>query len=167
MHKFIGQEESKQLKSRPDAEQAEAVAYKVGNQLAIPGTWVRGCLRSYMVETAPNKTKRTVKLSVSPRIKVEPFFIILTDGKGKPLENYEIIKAAIPAGNMSRGGCMDFTVNPVINEWCAEGVLVSSLDKPTNELKRLFENSGVETGIGTDRVDGYGRFKVISFEELK
>jgi hypothetical protein len=161
MHKFNGIEEEKQLKQKSDAERAEAHAYRLPNgNLAIPCEWIRGCLRDYYILTAPPKKKNETRLQVAPRIRVEPRMLDLN------IKNYEIDKCSVPSGNISRGGIRDFCVRPRIDRWQVEGFLVTTLEKSVEELKNDFEQAGVEIGIGSNRVNGFGRFRVLDFTKL-
>ena len=161
MHKFNGIEEEKLLKQKSDAEQAEAHAYRLPNgNLGIPCEWIRGCLIDYYIFNAPRKKKSETRLQVAPRIRVEPYMLDLG------IKNYAIDKRSVPSGNISRGGVRDFCVRPRIDQWQAEGFLVTTLEKTVEELKNDFAQAGIEIGIGSNRVNGFGRFKVLEFAQL-
>jgi hypothetical protein len=160
MHKFNGIEEEKQLKQKSDAEQAEAHAYRLPNgNLGIPCEWIRGCLIDYYILNAPPKKKSETRLQVAPRIRVEPYMLDLG------IKNYIIDKRSVPSGNISRGGVRDFCVRPRIDQWRTDGMLITTLEKTVQEIRRDFEQAGLEIGIGSNRVNGFGRFKVVMFAE--
>jgi hypothetical protein len=160
MHRFNGIDEEKRLKELSDTEQAEAHAYRDGDRkLAIPAEWVRGCLIDVFILRAANKEKQKTKVRVSPRIRITPPLLTLE------LDDYEIDKRSAPAGNVSRGGARDICVRPLIPQWKTTGVLSSSLDE-NREMRKWFEDAGIEVGIGSNRINGYGRFKVTSFKEV-
>jgi hypothetical protein len=160
-HKFNGLKEEKELKEKGDKEQAEAHAYRLPNgNLGIPSEWIKGCLRNYLISTAPSKKKTETKNTVSARITVEPYMLDLG------VKDYTIDKRSVPAGNMSRGGVRDFCVRPKIEGWEVEGMLITTLDKKFDDLKRDFAASGVEVGIGSNRPNGYGRFAVTQFSQV-
>jgi hypothetical protein len=161
-HKFNGQDEEKALKQRSDQEQAEAHVYRLpNNHLGVPNEWVKGCLRDYLISVAGSKKKLETKAKVSPRIAVEPTMLDLEQ------EEYEVDRRAVPSGAKT-GGTRDFCVRPKINTpWKTEGILVTSLDKTKQQLEKDLTQAGVEVGMGSNRINGYGRFKVTKFEEIK
>lgn len=161
MHKFNGQKEEKALKQRSDRDQAEAHAYRCDNgNVGIPQEWLKGCLREYLVSNAGNKEKTATKIQVAPRIAVEP--MMLDAG----ISEYAINKTSVPSGG-KMGGTRDFCVRPEIKECEVEGILISSLGKSIQELEKDFIGAGRDIGIGSNRINGYGRFEVISFEEIQ
>ena len=159
MHKFNGQDEEKRLKELPHKEQAEYHAYRTDDgDLALPAMWLRGCLIQGFIEKAPVKEKQRTKRRVSPRIRIEP--VMMTLGT----KDYEIDVRSVPSPQTGRGGTRDICVRPIIKQWKAKGTLVSGLDE-SREMRKWLEYAGEEIGIGSDRIDGYGRFKVTSFTE--
>lgn len=157
MHKFNGQEEERRLKELPHKEQAEYHAYRHENgNLAIPGEWLRRCVIDAFMEKAPKKDKQATKKRVSPRIRIDPILLDLG------FKDYELDVRGIPVGNMSRGGSRDICVRPLIRKWIATGTLISGLDE-SREMQKWLEYAGEEIGIGSNRINGYGRFKVTSF----
>ena len=160
-HKFNGLAEEKRIKEMPEAEQAEKHAYRHPNgNLAIPCEWFRGCIVNNFIDKAGAKTKTSTKNEVAPRLRVEPALIDLG------IKDYEIDIRSVPSGGRS-GGIRDFCVRPRIGEWEAEFTLVSLLKHPVNDIKRSVEVAGVDIGIGSNRVNGFGRFEVVSCEEVK
>lgn len=157
MHKFNGQEEERRLKELPHKEQAEYHAYRGENgNLALPAEWLRRSVIESFMDKAPKKDKQATKKRVSPRIRVDPILLDLN------LKDYDIDVRGIPVGNMGRGGARDICVRPLIRNWTAIGTLISGLDE-SRAMKKWLEFAGEEVGIGSNRINGYGRFKVTSF----
>jgi len=162
MHKFNGIEEEKAVKQKADKEQAEFHAYRLSNDgnLYIPAEWFKGCLREYLVSQSAPKEKTKTKLEVAPRIQIQPSMIDLG------IEEYDIDKRSVPSGNMSRGGVRDFCVRPLLKNWKAKFTLITTLDKSMEQLKKDVENSGIDVGIGSNRINGYWRFKIVALNKV-
>ena len=161
IHKFNGLSEEKRIKEMTETEQAEKHAYRHPNgNLAFPCEWFRGCIVNNFIDKAGSKTKTSTKNTVAPRIRVEPNLIDLG------IKDYEIDIRSVPSGGRS-GGIRDFCIRPRIDEWEAEFTLLSLLDYPASEMRRSVEVAGIDIGVGSNRVNGFGRFEVVSFEELK
>ena len=158
MDKFNGLKEEAELKEKSDSIQAEAHAYRISNgNLGFPGIWLKGCLSNYSIsQTSRDRdtTKDQIKMRIRSRIYIEPIMMDLNT------KEYEIYKRPV----FNPGKLSDIKTTPRINEWSVEGTLITTLEKSEAEIHKDFENSGTEIGVGGDRVDGYGRFKVISFE---
>lgn len=160
MHKFNGLAEEKRIREFSDSEQAEKHAYRHQNgNLAIPSEWVRGCIINNFIDKAGSKQKTSTKKKVAPRIRVEPRRIDLG------LKDYEVDVRSVPSGGL-RGGVRDMCVRPLIEEWGAEFILLSQLDYSQADIKRNVEIAGIDVGIGSNRINGYGRFMLESFEEI-
>lgn len=160
MHKFNGQEEEKRVSELPHAEQAEYHAYRTSEgTLGIPSTWIRGCLIDTFIDAAPQKAKQKTKQRVSPRIRVEPMMLDLG------IKTYEIDVQGIPSPKTGRGGTRTIVVRPLVRSpWHATGKLVIGLDE-SRELEKWLIQAGEEIGIGANRINGYGRFKVTAFKQ--
>ena len=50
--------------------------------------------------------------------------------------------------------------------WKAKFILTCTLDKPTEEIKRIVEGAGKYVGIGSNSINGYGRFIVTNFNKV-
>ena len=154
---FVGQEETRALKALPDKERAEALTYKDDKgRYGMPNTHVRGSVVEEMVNRAPKNMKKTTKERVSPRIVVEPSFLVLSPQK------YVINRRGI---KVEQGGkvSMDFVVQPEFRGWSVKGLLKTTLD---DDMRKWLELAGMEVGVGTNRINGYGRFKVASFKRV-
>jgi hypothetical protein len=160
-HKFNGKDEEKANKEKSDKEQAEYHAYRTENgNMGIPSTWIKGCLREYIVAHAGSKQKRSTLLEISPRIQVQPYMIDLGT------KVYKIDKRAIPVKIQGKISDMDFCIRPLIEKAKFTFVLVSTLSKTEDEWKSIIEGAGIDTGIGSNTVNGYGRFKVLSITKV-
>jgi len=159
-HKFNGQEEEKRIAELPHAEQAERHAYRtLEKNIGIPAVWIRGSLIDAFVDAAPSKSKQATKRRVSPRIRVEP--IMLDTG----LTEYEIDVQGIPSPKTGRGGTRTIVVRPLLNKWQVSGKLITGLDE-SREMEKWLAQAGEEIGIGANRINGYGRWKVTTFKEM-
>lgn len=159
--KFNGIENEKAIKALSEEEQAEKKLYRHPNgNIGFPGIWFRGCLIAEYERTAANKTKTITKERVSPRIKIEPFMI------DSGLNDYEVYVRSISSGSR-KSGTRTMCVNPVIQEWTASGTLITTLDETKEDLKRKLNSAGENIGVGGNRINGYGRFTVIEFDEVK
>ena len=164
MHRFIGMNESKDAKTKPDQQQAEGYTYRNKNgELAIPIGNMRACVIEGFVQSAGNKMKTKTKMEVSPRIQIQSPY---DDGLYLTLSNqtYNIDRRSVPSGGRS-GGVRDWCVRPRIDEWGTEFILQETLDIPRNELLYKLEFAGSNVGVLSNRPNGFGRFKVVSLEE--
>ena len=159
MHKFNGQDEEKKTKTLPDKEQAEKHAYRLSSgNLAVPAEWIRGCIINGYINRAGLKQKTETKKRVSPRIVVQPSLIDLH------MKEYEINKRSVSSGGIAKG-TRDFCVRPLIPDgWKIELTIQTELDDSDADFKRNLELAGIDIGIGSNRMNGYGRFEVTGFE---
>lgn len=164
-HKFCGIEESKHIKELPDTEQAERVTYRDKNGLlCIPVANMRSCLIEAFYDTAGAKQKTKTKKHVAPRIRImsdgdDPINLTLST------QEYEIDKRSYSAGGRS-GGVRDFVVRPMIQDWETAFILSSTVDISDDDLKYQLEYAGSDVGVCSNRINGYGRFEVTSFERV-
>lgn len=156
-HKFSGQKEDREIKALSDKEQAEAHAYRDENgMLCIPNNHIRGALINAFINRAVKNTKMSTKERVSPKINIEPFMLSL----GK--KTFTIDKRVVRV-EQGKKSVTDFCVRPLIEKWETSGRLIASLD---DDMKRWLEEAGKNSGVGSNRINGYGRFKVTSFKEV-
>lgn len=161
MHKFNGLDEEKRIKEMPNSEQAEKHAYRASTgNLAIPCEWFRGCIINNFIDKGGAKRKTATKNEVAPRIRVEPKLIDLG------VSEYEIDVRSIPSTG-SRTSIRDMCVRPMIPEWEAEFTLLSELKHSDEDVRRNLEVAGIDIGVGSNRINGYGRFEVVEFERVK
>jgi hypothetical protein len=159
-HKFNGKEEEKAIKEKSDSVQAESHAYRLGENLAIPAEWFKGCIREYLVSQAASKTKTTTMREVSPRINVSPYLMDLNTTE------FKIDKRAIPVKKSGKIVDMDYCVRPRIDSWKVTFTLTTTLDKTIDQWKADLEGAGIDQGIGSNNINGYGRFKIISVTKI-
>jgi len=161
MHKFNGLTEEKQIKQLADSEQAEKHAYRnADGHLSVPASCIRGSIINAFINNAGNKEKTNTKLRVSPRVQIAPFYL------DTGLIDFAVDKRSVPAGSMSRGGTRDMCVRPLIETWAVKGVLQTTLRESDDDIRRMFEVAGVDVGVGSNRINGYGRYAVTTFEKL-
>jgi len=157
-HKFNGLDEEKKIKKLPEKEQAEKHIYRHPNgNIAIPSIWLRGCIIEACIKRAGFKEKTREKERVSPRIRIEPLYLDI----GQKV--FEIDRRGIPSGG--KQGTRDICVRPLVKKWKAKGTLVTTLPEEISDLQTIFEYAGEEVGVGSNRINGYGRFKLTKFIE--
>lgn len=165
-HKFCGIEESKAIKELPESEQAEKVAYRdKDGKLAIPIANMRACIIEAFYDTAGKGQKTKTLKNAAPRIRItaagdDPFNLTLST------QEYKIDKRSYSAGRKS-GGIRDFVIRPIINEWETAFILSSTVDISDDDLKYKIEFAGSDVGVCSNRVNGYGRFEVVSFNQKR
>ena len=165
MHKFIGIDESKENKEKPDEQQAEAYSYRNNKgELCIPVGCMRTCIIEGFVQSAGRGQKTSTKMEVSPRIQVKS--LDEEDLINIPLsvQEYEIDKRSVPSGGGTRS-IRDWCVRPIITEWGAEFFIQESLDISYEDLMYKLSYAGTDVGVLGNRPNGYGRFKVVTLEE--
>ena len=91
---------------------------------------------------------------------MEPKFIDLG------FTDYVIDERSVPSGGSYRG-IRDMCVRPCIDEWNAEFTLLSQLDFSDKDIKRNVEVAGIDIGIGSNRINGFGRFELSGFSEVR
>ena len=152
--KFSGQQKSKDLKEQDVKVQVEAATYRDNEGIcAIPSSHIRGVLIDWFVRSAAKGNKTSTEFEVSPRIRVEPLFLSL--GTKKP----EIYERSIQVRQGAKVS-MDFVASPIFHKWTAKGTIVTTLDE---DMKAALVAAGRDIGIGVNRKNGYGRFRVTSF----
>lgn len=157
MHKFNGQEEEKMLRTRPRDEQARKHAYLLENgNLAIPSMWIRGCILNQIKDNAGRAWKKEKKRAAS-RLQISPYMYDLGT------KEFEVNTTVAPDPS---GKCRDFCTRPLLKTWTCKGTIITTLATPLTDLKELFEQSGIEQGIGANRPNGFGRFKVTKFKKV-
>ena len=160
MHKFNGLVQEKEIKALPEREQAEKHAYRDENDvLYIPSDWVRGALINSFVSRAGNKEKMKTKTKVAPRLTVLPAIISINK------KEYVVDKRSVPSGG-ARGGVRDMCYRPMISSWSATGRISSTLDTDERDMKTMLEIAGEDVGIGSNRINGFGRFMVTQFKKV-
>ena len=158
MHKFNGLDEEKNIKALPERDRAEKHAYRNSEGfLYIPCDWIRGSIINSFVSRAGSKEKTKKKLEVSPRITVTPSEMSINQTQ------YTIDKRGVPSGPL-RGAVRDMCIRPLIEQWETTGQIVTTLGTDTKDMKTMLEIAGEDVGIGSNRVNGYGRFTVNSFK---
>jgi len=162
MHKFNGLDEEKRIKELPNEEQARKHAYITTNDiLYIPNEWIRYAIIDTYIRRAGTKEKTREKLRVSPAIRVQPAEIKLNT------KTYIIDIRSAPSGSMSRGGVRDFCVRPKIQiGWKAKFQIYTGLNETQRDITSILTEIGERYGIGSNRINGYGRFKVTSITEV-
>ena len=160
--KYVGADEEKALKERSTKEEAEAHAYRLPNgNLAIPNSHVCGCLRDYLISHAGDKKKKITEEQVRPRLRIEP--VMLDTG----IKDYTIDSRLVLVKKSGRIASIIRCSRPLIPECKISGTLVTTLDRTIEDLHRDLNGALQEIGMGSDRIEGYGRGEVISFLEEK
>lgn len=160
MHHFNGLTEEKEIKNLPKREQAEKHAYRDnGGVLYIPAEWIRGSLINAFVSRAGNKEGKKTKEKVSPRIMITPPEITLSK------EEYDIDIRPVSSG-VGKSTTRDMCIRPIISDWSAEGNIITTLEHNEKDMKSMMEVAGIDIGIGSNRINGFGRFMVTEFKRV-
>jgi len=161
-NKYVGNDEEKALKERTANEEAEAHANRLPNgNLAIPNSHVCGCLRDFLISHAGDKKKKITEEYVRPRLRVEP--LVLDTG----LKDYTVDSRLVIVKKNGRVAAITRCARPLILECELSGFLVTTLDKSLEELRKDLDSALKEVGMGSDRIEGYGRGEVTSFTQVK
>lgn len=164
MHRFIGIDESKTNKEKPDDQQAEAYAYRnKKGELGIPTANMRTCIIEGFVQSAGRGQKTSTKMEVSPRIQVksldEDSMYLTLD-----TQSYDIDKRSVPSGGGTRS-IRDWCIRPILGSWSTWFIVQEDLNVSYEDLMYKLVYSGSDVGVLGNRPNGYGRFKVVSLEE--
>jgi len=151
---------TKNVEDLSHGEISEMRVYRHPNgNVAMPGKWFRGALRSAYINNKVYKNKTNTERMVKARIAVTPNLIDLG------IEDYDIDVQIIQLN--VRGSITLVThVRPKIDSWKASFTLTTSLNQTSDEIQKMLELAGYEEGIGTARGEGYGRFKVTNFKPM-
>ena len=154
-------ENMKRALTKSDREQAETRAYRTedGN-LALLNAWIKSCICNYYVDTAPNKMKNIYKNEIFPRVNISPLLIDIGE------TDFDIRKQPILIKQSGRVANIEFPAQPIRNEWSGKFILETTMDMLADDVKKLVEKAGKYNGLGSNRINGYGRFKVTSFKRL-
>lgn len=160
MHQFNGKDQEKELENLPEREQAEKHAYRSPEgYLAVPRTWLKGTFME-AVERLAGRKWRAEKASYAPRVMVEPEWVML-----EPQE-YEIDRRSVPSPETRGVRNRSFCIRPIIRGWSLSFRLVTTVPDSADSLREKLEYAGREIGMGSNRPNGYGRFKVTEFKEV-
>lgn len=147
-----------------DEDAAENSCYRMvdddeESNIAIPGTWLRGCVIQSFVDTAKKKTAAEVYFS--PNVQVMEYRI------DTGIKKYVIHKAVIPVKKNGKIAAQGFVCRPLINKYKISFTLQTTLeDESDKDVERAVRNAGKSVGIGAGRKLGFGRFEVVSFKKI-
>jgi len=159
-HLFNGLKEEKEIKELPIREQVEKHVYRGDDDVIYaPATWIRGALINAFVSRAGAKKGKSKKEEVAPRITVLPEQLPFTP------QEYSIDKRSIPSG-IGKNTVRDMCYRPRFDNWSIKGSIVTSMDIPEKDMKAMLEVAGDDIGIGSNRINGFGRFTVTSFKRV-
>jgi len=152
----------------PPSERAEALAYRTENgNLGIPRKWLKGALVNAFIRqktsaSLASQAAKAEKQRVSPRIWFTEEILDLN------IDKYEI-DTQIVLVKTTTGDIQTVAeaIRPKVTDWEVEGVLVTTLPDSKEELEETFQLAGSEVGIGSNRINGYGRFRVTEFTEIQ
>lgn len=159
LHKFVEADATTSKKKKKvyiPAEEAEKVCYRTADgKVYIPSTHFKGCMIKSGVDFIYSGRK-TYKEYVKSGIFFKEKEIILTP------QEYTISNLPVV---ISRARIM--RSRPEFKEWeCTFTIEVINEDLDKSILKEILESAGKFQGVGDFRPE-YGRFKVVSFEEVK
>ena len=159
-HRFNGLKEEKESKELPIREQIEKRIYRNDDGVIYaPAEWVRGAMITAFVSRAGAKGGKAKKLEVSPRIMVTPPKLPFSQ------QEYTIDQRSVPSG-AGKLTVRDICYRPHFKDWKITGRITTTLDATEKSMREMFEVAGVDVGIGSNRINGFGRFMVTSFKKL-
>lgn len=157
-------ENEKSMENQPPAEKAEKHCYRnpVSQKIYAPSRWIKGCIRDYLVNVAASKTKQKTERECSSFIAVEPPECDFDQQK------YEINISTVLVKKNGKIVNMTECVRPLFRHpWKINFIIHFDLGKNKEEYRKIIDNAGRFQGIGSNTKNGYGRFKVIDFKEIK
>jgi hypothetical protein len=153
-----------------DEQRAEVFCYrnKKGN-LAVPVTNMKGSLRGgYTYGIGRGSEDMVLEFEQDVNIETvdedDPVYLDLKKSKYD-----EIFKRSVLIGKDKRGRfkAADMAVNPLLTEWDLTFVINCGLLGVTEkDLRKIIETTGNRIGLCGFRKGGYGRFKIVEFEQL-
>jgi len=156
----------KTLDSQPKTQQARDRAYWHSNgNLGVPQTWLKGSMVEAFIrqktDSGPeSQSAKNEKQRVCPNIRFEP---LMFDLKTK---DYTINESTVLVKQSGTVKTMVNCVRPLIENWEFEGTLVTTLPETAEELRKNLEYAGYYVGIGSNKINGFGRFEVVEFRQV-
>jgi len=156
MHKFpLDQEAFQNLTLQ---EKIRESAYIDENGLYAPNVWFKGALINAFLEQVPAVKRKQLKNSLSPYIRIEPLKIYF--GKKEYSVNVAVVSI--------KRGCKEIRYRPQVDlPWSLSFKILTTLPRqqyPDKIFKDRLEYAGQNVGVGDNRINGYGRFKVSTFK---
>ncbi len=163
-HKNNGKDAETTIGQMSELEQARRHTYFMDgtDELALPMEYFVGCLRDYMVKNAPKKTKKSSEWEYSSAFRIDPILI----PTGVMFSEEIVDNRIIPIKKQGQIVNTSTVIRPKF-DYQVSFVLYSSLDMSAKDLRTNLENAGIIQGIGSANKLGYGRFKVVEFEEIR
>lgn len=156
------------IRTQDPRTEAEAVAYRTHDgALYMPGACIARLLREAGAAHKQRGSRKSMKFVVPAATLVLEDQIILRDGFGKPVKDFEVDSrpVVIPA---TKGRIMRH--RPRINNWHAEFSIEVDVDALDATLvHQLLVEGGNKLGIGDYRPEKsgpFGKFQVVSWAEL-
>lgn len=163
MDRYVGQDIPS---NTSQVDRAEMASYRHENgNLAIPNDWLKGCILGYMKFLAAKKWS-DVDPENSPKIQIDPILLDLG------MKDYKVDIRAIPVGRVSyktKIKTVNTCIRPLISNWETEFIFIMSPDFAYATIKKVTEllnQAGSIIGIGSNRKNGFGRFEVVSVEQI-
>jgi CRISPR/Cas system CMR subunit Cmr6 (Cas7 group RAMP superfamily) len=159
----LGKEKEREMEGRPIEEQAEGHCYRNSQgKIYAPGRWFKGCLRDYLVSVAGKGSKQKTEKEASAFILIEP-----PECKFSPQE-YEINTSVVLVKKNGKIATMVDCIRPLFRPpWEVELEVTFDLGKTAEEYKKIINEAGKYQGVGSNTKNGYGRFRVKEFKEIK
>jgi len=158
------------IQNMPDDKKCEKFCYRHKNgNLAIPTVNMKASLRDGYVYPLDNKTYKSKEQEFSQDISIESVDEDDLINIDLGVDNYSIFKRSVLIGRKRNGQIAkaDNAVNPMLESWCCSFILDSRLmNSGSRDIRGFVDLAGLRVGVGTCRKLGYGRFKVVSFNEM-
>lgn len=165
-HVNNGKDAEIQIGQLPDLEQARKHTYWMdegkSERIALPATYFIGCLRDYMIKNSPKKMKKIAEWEYSSCFAIDPPMI----DSGVDFCEEIVDRRIVPVKLRGQIVNTSIVIRPKFY-WKVSFILTSSLDMSTKDLRTNLENAGLFQGIGSYNKGGFGRFRVLEFEEIK
>jgi len=156
MNRFVGQNLNTKRMSEEEIAEIHCYRNEKGN-LYIPREWIIGLILD-VVSYSVSKRKKEAMSWIARRIWVEEEQIDLG------VKDYDIDRRVVTISGKTTFTC-EICIRPKINKWKAKFHIMTTLSK--DYLLYLLKCGGREIGIGSNRMHGFGQFKVISVVEEK
>jgi CRISPR/Cas system CMR subunit Cmr6 (Cas7 group RAMP superfamily) len=159
-----GKDKEKEMEGRPVEEIAEVHCYRnpITKEIYAPSRWLKGCIRDYLISVAGKGLKQKTEKEASAFILIEP----LECRSSK--QDYEINTSVVLVKKNGKICNMVFCTRPLFRPpWEIEFQISVDLGKKSEEYKKVIDEAGRFQGIGSNTKNGYGRFRVKEFREIK
>ena len=159
----VGKDLEKEMEHRQRDEVAEVHCYRDDKgMIYAPSRWFKGCIRDYLVSVSGKGSKQTTEREASSYVLAEPPECPL-----RP-QQYEIDVTNVLVKKNGKIATMTTCVRPMFRPpWEIDFIVTFDLGKDAKEYKKIIDGAGRAQGIGSNTKNGYGRFRVKTFNEIE